>query len=282
MKKLSKILSCIAASVLSFVMTGVTAFADEYSFDMEKTKQTQGGGQAYVSFTRLDNERRDRLKFNPLWITSESTFEIDYTSEGEYDGQPMNLIFQSWVGALVDSTEDKWVQIPPTTYDETHAVWTYDTLTSVYGDDFSDVYAIVVEDSGTNSLLVTNITVTNLSVPADERENVAGGILTVTTVDEPVADIIETEAVGETDAKNADDKADSGKVTENAKGETSSEKSSSSSEKTTTAKVNDDSGETTVLNVPIWGVAVAGVAVVLIIVIVALVASRKRKNRGWH
>lgn len=271
MKKTGKILSCIAASLLSVAMTGVTAFADDYSFDMEKSKQTHGGGQAYMSFTRLDNERRDRQKFNPLWITPETTVEIDYESEGEYDEYPIQLVLQSWVGALVDSTEDKWVQIPPTTFDDNHATWSYDTIVSAYGDDFSDVYAIVIEDSGKNSLLVKNVVFADLDVPEEEQANVSGGILTVTDTEPVTTDLSENK-------QTSDDTT----VTSVSKAPDNTEKKSESvSKETGTEKADDNSSEDAESGIsPIVIIAVVGGAVLLIVIGIIIIS--RRRNHGWH
>lgn len=281
MKKLCKVLSCIAASVFASVAMSMAVFADEYSFDMEKAKQTHGGGQSYMSFTRLDNERRDMLKFNPLWITPESTIEIDYVSEGEYEDQPMNLVFQSWIGALVESTEDKWVQIPPTDFSETHATWSYDTIVSVYGEDFSDVYAIVIEDSGTNSLLVTNITVTNLSVPADERENVGGGILVITETDETITETTAAETLEITDTQDAGDEKVGKEETEKVSKETSVETENDSSAKTQTTKSSEDKNEDAESGIPAWLIIAIGGGVFSIVIIIIVIAL-KHRNNGWH
>lgn len=173
-----RILSAIAAMAV-MATTAVAVSADEFNFDMSKAKPTYGGGQSFSTFTRLDGEKRDRNKFSPLWMTKDSTIEITYETSGEYINAPLNLIFQSWTGDLVSSVEDKWVEILPSSFDETHAVFTFEDIAKTYGsEDFYDVYAINISDND-NSLLVKSFVVTNCNIPDEIASTITGGTVTL-------------------------------------------------------------------------------------------------------
>jgi hypothetical protein len=177
MKKFTKCLLGAVTAVSVMVMNGVTVFADDFEFDMSKAKQSQGGGKAYTEYTRLDNETRHQNNFDPTWITEDSAFEVEYTYEGSFDEFPMYLILQSWQGDKVDSQEDKWVKIEPTEFDDTHAVWSYDTFSEAWeSSDFSNVYALLIEDNNVQ-LTLSSFTVTNVDVPEDITEFADGELV---------------------------------------------------------------------------------------------------------
>lgn len=196
---IKRLISCAIGTLIAASVCTISTFAEDFSFDMTKARPTYGGGQAYSMYTRLDNERRDKYNFNPLWITEDSTFEVEYTTEGEYIDAPIRLIFQSWEGKLVESKEDKWIQIVPTSFDDTKAIWDYNTITATYGSDFSDVYCLVLGDGETNSLTVTSMTAFNLNIPEEDMYSIKNGI--VLNDGEPIT-IPESETTEKQSAKN--------------------------------------------------------------------------------
>lgn len=264
MINIKKLIGLAASAVIAVSSFCISAFADDFSFDMQKAKPTYGGGQAYMTFTRLDNEKRDKNNFNPLWITEDSQIEIEYTTEGDYEETPIYFVFQSWTGEIVSSQKDKWVLIAPTTFDDTKAVWDYETIINTYGSNFSDVYAFVVTDGGENALTVSSITITNIKIAKDEILTVSGG--TVIT-DEPIE--MTEQSVSETVVSDSND--------------TSAE----SSDKTTivaseqTEKNIEDNDTNKSINWYLVGIIVSG-AMIAVLTALLIIKTIKAKTKGWR
>jgi len=250
MINIKRLIGLAASAVMAVSSCCISAFADDFSFDMQKAKPTYGGGQAYMTFTRLDNEKRDKNNFNPLWITEDSQIEIEYATEGDYEETPIYFVFQSWTGEIVSSQEDKWVLIAPTTFDDTKAVWDYETIINTYGSNFSDVYAFVVTDGGENSLTVSSITISNIKIAKDEILTVSGG--TVIT-DEPIE--MTEQSVSETAVSDSDDT-----VAESSK--SSDETTIAASEQTKKNIENNDTDKS--VNWYLIGMIVSGVLIIVL------------------
>lgn len=265
-----------------------SAYADDYYFDMSKARQTfgNGTGTTYSDTTRLDNERRDKDKFNPLWLTEESTIEMEFVSEGEYEETPAVLVLQSWTGELVSGTEEKWIHVLPSSYTETTAIFTYDDIVATYGADFSDIYAINVADSG-NALLIKSMVATNVNVPEDEITDKLVGTLVKegelppweteeqteleTTVADP-ADVPEdttTEAVSE-------ESANSETAIEGAE-QTNTDSLPVSASETETIESEPAAQDNTMMLIILVSVGVLSV-ITIIIAIIAI----KKKGRNYH
>ena len=247
---------------------------------MEKARPTYGGGHAFSMYTRLDNERRDKYNFNPLWITEESTIEVEYTT-GEYTEIPIHLVFQSWEGELVESKEDKWVRIAPTSFDNTKAVWNYETIVDTYGSDFSDVYCLVLSDGGDNSLTVSSMTATNLAIPEEDMYTVKNGVV----LDEN--GMVVTMPASETSV-STDIDAEETTISETtvAPNETNAENENSDNPQTTVTSdnesaVKDETAEQSDSNFLLIAIILSSVAIIaLIVVLIILRVKAKRKN--WH
>lgn len=277
--KIKKLLAAIGASA-ALMALAPSAYADDYYFDMSKARQTfgNGTGSTYSDMTRLDNERRDKDKFNPLWLTEDSSIVIEYVSEGDYEEAPAILVLQSWVGELVSGTDDKWVQVLPSSYDDTTATFTYEDMVAAYGNDFSDVYALNVVDSG-NALLIKSMMATNVEVPEDEVTDKLVG--TIVKEGELPPGVEETSAI--TDDSET---VESDKIIESNEGPT--EEAFTEPDNEPSENEGSDTSETTQENIPVEQndlltilIAIGvlwGLLAVTIIVVVAI----KKKGRNYH
>lgn len=256
-----------------------SAYADDYYFDMSKARQTfgNGTGSTYSDMTRLDNERRDKDKFNPLWLTEDSSIVIEYVSEGDYEEAPAILVLQSWVGELVSGTDDKWVQVLPSSYDDTTATFTYEDMVAAYGNDFSDVYALNVVDSG-NALLIKSMIATNVEVPEDEVTDKLVG--TIVKEGELPPGVEETSAItDDSEAVESDEIIESNE-------EPTEEEFTEPDE--TSENENSVVSEATQENIPVEQndlliiLIAIGVFWVLLAVTIIVVVAIKKKGRNYH
>jgi hypothetical protein len=299
MKCRGKLFGGLLAAFIVMATSSITAFADDYSFDITKSKPTYGGGQAFTAYTRLDNEKRDKYKFNPMWITEDSTVEIDYTCDEEYDTTPLFFVLQSWKGDKVAAQEDKWIQVTPTTLTDTHATWTYDTLVETYGSsNFSDVYALVIEDNNVG-ITMTSFTITNVSVPKDEIANLVDGVIyrdgeIVIVSDEDTAaeddtstDTAETAVVSNEDTTAESEEVSSGDTSEDGTALETDVALYDEVTTTTASSTKSDSSESTEMTSKSLSTTLIIVCVALGIVLVGVIAfiiikTIRNRNRGWH
>lgn len=276
--KIKKLLAAIGASA-ALMALAPSAYADDYYFDMSKARQTfgNGTGSTYSDMTRLDNERRDKDKFNPLWLTEDSSIVIEYVSEGDYEEAPAILVLQSWVGELVSGTDDKWVQVLPSSYDDTTATFTYEDMVAAYGNDFSDVYALNVVDSG-NALLIKSMIATNVEVPEDEVTDKLVG--TVVKEGELPPGVEETSAItDDSEAVESDKIIESNEEpTEEAftEPDETSENESSVVAEATQENIPAESNELLIILIAI------GAFLVLLAVTIIVVVAIKKKGRNYH
>lgn len=275
MKRRGKMLVGFVSAIFVAAVTAITAFAEtlDYDYDMTKSRWTYGGGQSYTTYTRLDVEKRDKNNFNPMWMTEDSQIIITYETEGEATGCPTRLSFQTWQGELVSSQETRACDITPDSYDDTTSVYSYKTMLESWGKpDFSDVYSIVVWDSGTNNLFVNSMKVTNLNVPEEDLATVKGGVFLkdgeefVYTAPETETTPVESEVTNEESVTE---------ITENT--EVESTPTAESKVEDTKAAEEEESGSNTTLIIIIAVVAVVVIAGVIIIVKVV-----NNRNHGWH
>lgn len=262
------------SAIIAISACATSVFADDFDFDMTKARPTYGGGQAYTSYTRLDNERRDKDNFNPLWMTENTVIEVQYVTSDEYEETPIYLILQSWTGDLVDGTEDKWIPISPTACDNTSAVWDYATIIAAYGEDLSDVYSIVLSDEGENALTVTSMIVRDLDIPDDDKYTVANGVVLIDG--KPItAPEAETEVVTEI----VEDDITSETVQEN---ETVKNESDENAE--TKATVNDEQPSETESSSSTYTIVLSIIAALLAVVLVVMIIRNKIKAKwgGWR
>ena len=233
MKKLFRTMCAAAVGILSCAMLAVTAYAEDYTFDVSGASESNGKwGQSFICYTALGNEEYSE-NFNPMWMTSDSEVIVDYTYKGEANGSPVELIWQTWGDGPVkpnpDVTKD-WNKIAPYEYTDTEAKFSFSDIAASYGsDNFDTVYAICVGDTGVN-LTVTGMKVTNCNITAPvQTEEAAAEAETEAQTEE------ETEAETEAETEEAS--------SEEASSEEESEEASSeeaSSEEETEAETEED------------------------------------------
>lgn len=169
MKKLLKAMSAAAVGVLSCAVLAVTAYAEDYTFDVSGATETNGQwGQSFSYYTALGNEEF-AANFNPMWMTSDSEVIVDYTYTGEANGAPVELIWQTWDDGPAEPNPDvtkNWNKVTPYEYTDTEAKFSFSDIAAKYGsDNFDTVYAICVGDTGVN-LTVTGMKITNCDITA--------------------------------------------------------------------------------------------------------------------
>ncbi|MBQ4256416.1 MAG: hypothetical protein II714_02040 [Oscillospiraceae bacterium] len=138
----------------------------DYVFDVSEAAETTEWGQSYTCYT-AQAEETYIYNFNPLWITPDTEFQVEYDFTGDYDDRsPVELIFQTWDGLFEKNPDVKtnWCKIAPDEYDSTHARFSYQSIVDAWGtDDFTTAYAINVGDTG-GPLKVTAFKATNVDV----------------------------------------------------------------------------------------------------------------------
>lgn len=220
MKKLFRTMCAAAVGILSCAMLDVTAYAEDYTFDVSGASESNGKwGQSFICYTALGNEEYSE-NFNPMWMTSDSEVIVDYTYKGEANGSPVELIWQTWGDGPVkpnpDVTKD-WNKIAPYEYTDTEAKFSFSDIAASYGsDNFDTVYAICVGDTGVN-LTVTGMKVTNCNItaPVQTEEAAAEAETEAQTEEETEAETeaeteeaTEAETEAETQEEDAEDEAE--------------------------------------------------------------------------
>lgn len=201
MKKLFRTMSAAAVGILSCAMLAVTAYAEDYTFDVSGASESNGKwGQSFTCYTALGNEEFSE-NFNPMWMTSDSEVIVDYTYKGEANGSPVELIWQTWGDGPAEPNPDvtkNWNKVTPYEYTDTEAKFSFSDIAASYGsDNFDTVYAICVGDTGVN-LTVTGMKVTNCNITAPvQTEEAAAEAETEAQTEE------ETEAETEAETEEA-------------------------------------------------------------------------------
>lgn len=211
MKKLLKAMSAAAVGVLSCAVLAVTAYAEDYTFDVSGATETNGQwSQSFSYYTALGSEEF-AANFNPMWMTSDSEVIVDYTYTGEANGAPVELIWQTWDDGPAEPNPDvtkKWNKVTPYEYTDTEAKFSFSNIAASYGsDNFDTVYAICVGDTGVN-LTVTGMKVTNCNItaPVQTEETAAEAETEAQTEEETEAETEEaTEAETEAETQEEDE-----------------------------------------------------------------------------
>ena len=220
MKKLFRTMSAAAVGILSCAMLAVTAYAEDYTFDVSGASESNGKwGQSFIYYTALGNEEFSE-NFNPMWMTSDSEVIVDYTYKGEANGSPVELIWQTWDDGPAEPNPDvtkNWNKVTPYEYTDTEAKFSFSDIAASYGsDNFDTVYAICVGDTGVN-LTVTGMKVTNCNItaPVQTEEAAAEAETEAQTEEETEAETeaeteeaTEAETEAETQEEDAEDEAE--------------------------------------------------------------------------
>lgn len=220
MKKLFRTMSAAAVGILSCAMLAVTAYAEDYTFDVSGASESNGKwGQSFTCYTALGNEEFSE-NFNPMWMTSDSEVIVDYTYKGEANGSPVELIWQTWDDGPAEPNPDvtkNWNKVTPYEYTDTEAKFSFSDIAASYGsDNFDTVYAICVGDTGVN-LTVTGMKVTNCNItaPVQTEEAAAEAETEAQTEEETEAETeaeteeaTEAETEAETQEEDTEDEAE--------------------------------------------------------------------------
>ena len=204
-------MSAAAVGVLSCAVLAVTAYAEDYTFDVSGATETNGQwSQSFSYYTALGSEEF-AANFNPMWMTSDSEVIVDYTYTGEANGAPVELIWQTWDDGPAEPNPDvtkKWNKVTPYEYTDTEAKFSFSNIAASYGsDNFDTVYAICVGDTGVN-LTVTGMKVTNCNItaPVQTEETAAEAETEAQTEEETEAETEEaTEAETEAETQEEDE-----------------------------------------------------------------------------
>ena len=285
MKKLLKAMSAAAVGVLSCAVLAVTAYAEDYTFDVSGASESGGKwGQSFICYTALGNEEYSE-NFNPMWMTSDSEVIVDYTYTGEANGSPVELIWQTWGDGPVkpnpDVTKD-WNKIAPYEYTDTEAKFSFSDIAASYGsDNFDTVYAICVGDTGVN-LTVTGMKVTNCNItaPVQTEETAAEAETEAQTVEETEAETEEaTEAETEAETEETTETEATTAAETTVKETTAEETSATELTRPNAAEIaaNAPKGDSIapIIIIIVVVVVVAAAAVVIIIMMI-------KKNKGKY
>lgn len=205
MKKLFRTMCAAAVGILSCAMLAVTAYAEDYTFDVSGASESNGKwGQSFTCYTALGNEEFSE-NFNPMWMTSDSEVIVDYTYKGEANGSPVELIWQTWDDGPAEPNPDvtkNWNKVTPYEYTDTEAKFSFSDIAASYGsDNFDTVYAICVGDTGVN-LTVTGMKVTNCNITAPvQTEEAAAEAETEAQTEEETEEETEAETEEATEAE---------------------------------------------------------------------------------
>lgn len=178
MKKFIKAISAAAAVVLGSLLMTVTAFAEDYEFDVSDAVMTDGGwGQSYIHYTACEGSAEHLDNFNPTWLTKESVIKVEFEYDGNPvgDSEPLQLIWQTWDNGPAGADPNvngTWNVVRPFECGTNFASFSYSDIVSAYGtSDFKTVYAVCVGDAGVK-LKVTRMTATNCNI-TDPSETAA-------------------------------------------------------------------------------------------------------------
>lgn len=157
-----------------------------------------------ADYRTSDGQWQDAVEYNTA-IISDNTFDpTDMTPQSEVifrfecaspvgEKPPAELIWQTW-GAHKTAVSKNWNRIKPYEFGDGYAKFSYEDIVAEYGtDDFSEVYTILVTDTGT-PITAKSITITNVDDGTSEAH-------------EDVTD--ETEKAEETSESTAENTAES-------------------------------------------------------------------------
>ncbi|MGN0695328.1 MAG: hypothetical protein ACI4J5_01025 [Oscillospiraceae bacterium] len=235
MNKFLKLLTASAAAAVVAVCSAVTVCAEDISLDIEAEPSNGSWGQS-VKYLTVRNPDISNA-FDPCTMTEDSVVQITYECDLKDDNNHIELIWQSW-GDHATAVASDWNKIAPASYSEGYSEFTYADIVASYGtDDFSEVYAICVGDTGECPITVTSMVITNVGGSDGAAEAVTE------TEAEP-----ETEAETETEAEEttAEEETTTAEETTTVEETTTAEETTTTAEETTTtAEETTTAAETT-------------------------------------
>lgn len=152
--------TALSAAVGAAVMSccAFSAAAADVELDFLEKESNGAWGQSVVYYTAA-NPSGGANAFDPCTMTEESEVHVEYTCGNEDGNNHIELIWQSW-GDHVTPVMD-WAKVTPFEYGVGYSKFAYADIVTAYGsDDFSEVYAINVGDTGI-PVTVTKIVITN-------------------------------------------------------------------------------------------------------------------------
>ncbi|MGN0600329.1 MAG: hypothetical protein ACI4JK_10590 [Oscillospiraceae bacterium] len=195
--KITKIISGIAAGVLAAFCMAFTAFAEPQDIELPVARAIETNGLWGQSITY------SRSEINPEGIGPDTIFEVNYELNGDpsLPGQyQVELILQNY-----DVDPQIWAQVVPYEYDDTHALFDYDSMVLAYGsDDLSGVCNFCIGDRGIK-MTVTSAKIINYDPPAREVVTTAATEAQTEEVTEATEAPAETTAAETTAAPNAEE-----------------------------------------------------------------------------
>lgn len=138
-----------------------------------------------ADYRTSNGQWQDAVEYNTA-IISDNTFDpTDMTAQSEVivrfecaspvgEKPPVELIWQTW-GAHKTDVSKNWNRIKPYEFGDDYAKFSYKDIVAEYGtDDFSEVYTILVTDTGA-AITAKSITITNVDDGTSEvSEDVTG------------------------------------------------------------------------------------------------------------
>lgn len=250
MKKMSKLLSAAAVTLLAVIMSAVTAFAAEDDICLFEGEGKSNGswGQAYNLNLRADEKYANLI----LMLGENSKIYVDFELEGTpaANTQGLTFILQKWEK---EGGDQKWAQTPPTDITDGVATFDYASLVDTYGsDDFSTVDQIYVGDTGA----VLTVTKVVFDINGDGVDG--------DTVDIPE---IKSESENEDTVEETTTAAD-----EDKEEETTSKKADDKDKAEETSADNEEESSS-------GGVSIVLIVVIAVVVIAAVVVVLILKNR---
>lgn len=247
MKKMSKLLSAAAVTLIALIMSAVTAFAAEDDILVFEGEGKSNGswGQAYNINIRADEKNAQLI----LMLNESSKVYVDFELEGTptTNTQGIEFILQKWEK---EGGDQKWAQTPPTEITDGVATFDYASMVDTYGsDDFSTVDQIYIGDTG--AVLTVKKIVFDIN-----GDGVNGD-----TVDIP-------------EIKSESDTAEETTVTEEEKSEETTKKADEDKAEETTAEAEEEESSSGGVNVVL--IVVIAVVVIAAVVVVIVLKNRKR------
>lgn len=247
MKKMSKLLSAAAVTLIALIMSAVTAFAAEDDILVFEGEGKSNGswGQAYNINIRADEKNAQLI----LMLNESSKVYVDFELEGTptINTQGIEFILQKWEK---EGGDQKWAQTPPTEITDGVATFDYASMVDTYGsDDFSTVDQIYIGDTG--AVLTVKKIVFDIN-----GDGVNGD-----TVDIP-------------EIKSEPGTAEETTVTEEEKSEETTKKADEDKAEETTAEAEEEESSSGGVNVVL--IVVIAVVVIAAVVVVVVLKTRKR------
>lgn len=255
MNKFLKLLTASAAAAVVAVCSAVTVSAEDITLDITAEPSSGSWGQSVKYLTSRNADISDA--FDPCTMTEDSVVQVSYECDLEDDKNHIELIFQTWGEHTTEVTAD-WNKIPVSSHSEGYSEFTYADIAAAYGtDDFSEVYAICVGDTGEAPITVTSIVITNVG---ESDGSAAAEEVTETEAEETTAE--ETTAEEET---------------------TTAEETTTKAETTTAAEAAEEASSSGIEAGAVIIVVIIVIVVAAIVVIILLMRGKgpKTNNDDW-